>query len=146
MLNTPAPVLPTRLALESWFDKHMDALITLLKQHTALYRPSTKAKPWWSTLLSTLRRKFHTASCKARSSRDTQDIVAARLSKGGYFKAIKAAKAAHWKSFLADATPRSIWTARKFAMGRPVPRFPNLPDAGSPTQINKILLGHFFPP
>ena len=103
-LIPPPPNLPTRLELESWFDKHLDALLTLLKQHTPLYRLSTRAKTWWSTLLSTLRIEFHTTSRKTRTSRNPQDILAAKVSKGGYFKAIKVAKATHWKSFLADAT------------------------------------------
>ena len=70
----------------------------------------------------------------------------AKLSKQDYFKSIKAAKAQHWKSFLADATPRTIWTAMKFAISRVTPRFPNLPDATSPDEINSALLAHFFPP
>ena len=69
----------------------------------------------------------------------------AKLSKEGYFKSIKAAKAQHWKSFLADATPRTIWTAKKFAIGRVTLWFPNLPDATSPEEINNALLAHFFP-
>ena len=48
------------------------------------------------------------ASRKARSSQDLQDPLTARLSKNSYFKAIKATKAKHWKSFLTDATPHSI--------------------------------------
>ena len=90
--------------------------------------------------------EFHGASRKARTTREPQDIQTAKLSKRGYFKAIKAAKATHWKKFLMDTTPRSIWTAKKFAIGKAVPRFPNLPDTESPTQINEALLRHFFPP
>jgi len=70
----------------------------------------------------------------------------ARLSKQGYFKSIKAAKAQHWKSFLADATPRTIWTAKKFAVSTVTPRFPNLRDVTSPEEVNNALLAHFFPP
>ena len=61
----PPPVLPTRLSLEVWFNKHLDSLTALLRVHTPLYRPSTRAKPWWSPLLSTLRMEFHGASRKA---------------------------------------------------------------------------------
>ena len=69
-----------------------------------------------------------------------------KVSKKGYFKAIKAAKAHHSKSFLADATPRTIWTAKKFAMGRVAPRFPNLPHATCPKEVNQALLLDPFPP
>ena len=80
------------------------------------------------------------ASCLA------PDQDAARLSKRGYFKAIKTAKSSHWKSLLTSATPRSIWAVKKMAVGRSPPRFPTLPDASTPTQMNEALLGHFVPP
>src|SRR5437588_9704126 len=69
----------------------------------------------------------------------------ARLSRTGYFKAIKKAKNAHWSSFLSQATPQSLWTAKKLALGKSPTRFPNIPDADMPEQINSALLGHFFP-
>jgi len=94
--------------------------------------------------LSTLRKEFHSSSRKVRTSDDPEDRVTAKFSKQGYFKAIKTAKAHHWKSFLADATPHTIWTAKKFAVGRVAPRFPNLPDATSPEEVNQALLRHFF--
>ena len=70
----------------------------------------------------------------------------ARLSKQGVFKSIKAAKAQYLKSFLADVRPRTIWTAKKFVVGRVMPRFPNLPDVTSPEEVNNALLVYFFPP
>jgi len=103
-------------------------------------------KPWWSPLLKTVRKEFYSSSRKACTSDDPQDRVIAKLSKQGYCKAIKAAKADHWKSFLADATPRTIWSAKKFAVGRVAPRFPNLPDPTSPEEVNQALLRHFLPP
>ena len=142
----PPPNLRTRHSLEAWFDAHLNSLVTLLKAHTPLQRPSIRAKPWWSPLLTTLRKEFHTSTRKARASNDPQDRAITRLSKQGYFKSSKAAKAQHWKSFLAEATPRTIWTAKKFAIGRVTPRFPNLPDATSPEEINNALLAHLFPP
>src|SRR5437899_5969213 len=69
----------------------------------------------------------------------------ARLSRTGYFKAIKKAKNVHWSSFLSQATPQSLWTAKKLALGKSPTRFPNIPDADMPEQINSALLGHFFP-
>src|SRR5205807_7514596 len=73
------------------------------------------------------------------------DQGVARLSKNGYFKAIKKAKNAHWSSFLSHATPQSLWTAKKLALGKSPTRFPNIPDADTLAEINSALLGHFFP-
>jgi len=62
----------------------------------------------------------------------------------GYFKAIKAAKNKHWSSFLLAATSQSLWTAKRFAYGRAQPRFPSLPGAETPQQMNTVLLDHVF--
>jgi len=70
----------------------------------------------------------------------------ANISKAGYFKAIKTAKNKHWSSFLLSATPQNLWTANRFAYSGTPPRFPSLPGAETPQQINKVLLDHFFPP
>ena len=140
------PQLPTRLSLEAWFDRHLSTLTSLLTSHTPVKRPSHRSKPWWSPLLTILRREFHSASRVARASHLTFDQDAARLSKRGYFKAIKAAKSSHWKSLQVSATPRSFWAVKKMAAGRSPPGFPTLPDASTPTQMNDALLDHFFPP
>ena len=147
-LDFPAPPqLPTLLSLEAWFDRHLSSLTSLLTTHTPVKRPSHRSKPWWSPLLTVLRREFHSASRVARASRLTPDQDAAPLSKRGYFKAINAAKSSHWKSLLASATPRSIWAVKMMAVGRSPPRFlTTLPDASTPTQMNDALLGHFFLP
>jgi len=70
----------------------------------------------------------------------------AGASKAMYFKPIKAAKNKHWSSFLLAATPQSLWTAKPFASGRAQPRFPSVPGAETPLQMNSVLLDHFFPP
>ena len=142
----PPPSHPTRLSLEAWFDRHLSCLTTLLTSHTPTKRPSYCSKPLWSPLFSLPRKEFHSTTRKARSSHLPADYATANLSKKGYFKAIKAAKAAHWRSLLASATPRSIWTVKKLSLGRLAPRFPSLPDATTPTQINDALLNHFFRP
>jgi len=69
----------------------------------------------------------------------------AHISKAGCFKAIKTAKNKHWSSFLLSATPQTLWTAKRFAYGRAPPRFPSLPRAETPQQMNNVLLDHFFP-
>jgi len=68
----------------------------------------------------------------------------AMTSKGGYFKAIKAAKTKHWASFLQTATPQNLWTAKRFAFGRAQPGFPSLPGAETPQQMNSVLRDHFL--
>jgi len=45
--------------------------------------------------------------------------------------------------FLATATPQRVWTAKKFAVGRPPTCFPELPGANTPPELNKALLDHF---
>ena len=142
----PPPSLPTRLSLEAWFNRHLSRLTTLLTSHTLTKRPSYRSKPWWSPLLSLLRMEFHSTITKARSSHLPAHHATANLSKNGYFKAIKAAKAAHWRSLLTSATPRTIRTVNKMSLGRLASRFPSLPDATTPTQINDALLNHFPPP
>jgi len=70
----------------------------------------------------------------------------ASISRADYFKAIKVAKNKHWSSFLLSATPQNLWTAKRFASGQAPPRFPSLPRAETPQQMNEARLGHFFPP
>ena len=64
----------------------------------------------------------------------------------GYFNAIKVAKNQHWSSFLLSATLQNLWTAKWFTAGQAPPRFPSLPGAETPQQMNEALLGHFLPP
>ena len=100
----------------------------------------------FADVLSLFRNEFHSATRKARTSLLAAYRATANLSKNGYFKASKAAKAAHWRSLLASATPRTIWTVKKLSLGRLAPRFPSLLDATTPTKINDALLNHLFPP
>jgi len=62
-----------------------------------------------------------------------------------YFKPIASAKKTHWSDFLSSATPCSLWTAKRFAFGRPPQRFPDLPGASDPAEVAETLLDHFFP-
>ena len=70
----------------------------------------------------------------------------ARLSRQGYFKAIKKVKNSNWTVSLARTTPHNIWTPKKFVAPHKVLRFPDLPGADCPVEINQALLDHFFPP
>ena len=141
----PLPPLPTRLPLEAWFDRHLARLTTLLTSHTPTKRSFYRSKPWWSPLLSLRRKKFHSFARKARSSHPPTDRANANLSNKGYLKAIKAPKAAHWRSLRASASPRSIWIVKRLSLGKLTHCFPSLSDASTPTQINNALLNHIFP-
>jgi len=141
-----APPCPTPLQLDEWMSGSLNRLVALLKEHTPVSRPSHHSKPWWTPHLSILRREYHKAARAARKHDTPHMREVARTSKVGYFKAIKAAKNKHWSSFLLAATPQSLWTAKRFAYGRAQPRFPSLPGADTPMQMNNVLLDHFFPP
>jgi len=140
------PSCPTPSKLDEWMTESLNRLVALLKEHTPVSRPSHHSKPWWSPHLTILRREYHKAARKARKQDTPHMREVAGTSKAGYFKAIKAAKNKHWSSFLLAATPQSLWTAKRFAYGRAQPRFPSLPGAETPQQMNDVLLDHFFPP
>jgi len=124
----------------------LDRLVALLKEHTPISRPSHHSKPWWTPHLTILHREYHKAARAVRKHDTPYMREVAGTSKAGYFKAIKAAKNKHGSSFLLTATPQSLWTAKRFAYGRAQPRFPSLPGAETPQQMNNVLLDHFFPP
>src|SRR5437588_7875979 len=140
------PIMPTNHSLSTWFDRHLSTVSTLLLNHTPKKRPSFQSKPWWTDQLSSLRRAFHSASRRSRKLPTTSHLTDTKNLKNKYFHAIKQAKASHWKQFLATVDSRSIWTAKKLAVGRPPDRFPSIPDATTPLEINDALLLHFFPP
>jgi len=141
-----APSCPTPQQLDEWMSESLNRLVSLLKEHTPVSRPSHYSKPWWTPHLTVLRREYHKAARAARKHDTPHMREVAGTSKAGYFKAIKAAKNKHWSSFLLAATPQSLWTAKRFAYGWAQLRFPSLPGAETPQQMNKVLLEHFFPP
>ena len=84
---------------------------------------------------------------RTRKKHPSEDrIHLAKLSKLGYFKAIKRAKGSYWANFLVKTTPQNIWTTKQYVGPQKTPCFPSLPGADSPTAKNDILLEHFFPP
>ena len=140
-----APLSPSPDQLDTWFSHSLDTLTATIRLHTPTSRPSPKSKPWWTPALTALRKEYARACRKAKKHR-TEDLVSlTRLSRQGYFKAIKKAKNSHWADFLARTTPHNIWTAKKFVAPRKTPRCPDLPRADSPAEINEALLNHFFP-
>jgi len=141
-----APSCPTPPKLDEWMSESLNRLVALLKEHTPVSRPSHHSKPWWTPHLTILRREYHKAGRAAKKHNTPHMREVAGTSKAGYFKAIKAAKNKNWSSFLLTATPQSPWTAKRFTYGRAQPRFPSLPGAETPHQMNNVLLEHFFPP
>ena len=141
----PAPTCPSPTDLDIWLAGSLDRLTALLKEFPPVSRRSHYSKPWWTPHLTTLRREFHKASRMARTHGTPPLRDVANISKAGYFKAIKTAKNKHWSSFLLSATPQTLWTAKKLTYGRAPSRFPSLPGAETPQQMNKVLLDDFFP-
>jgi len=77
--------------------------------HTPLKRMTYRSKPWWSELLSMLRKGYGSALRASKRDRfDAALLASARVARSAYFKAIKKAKRDHWSSFLASATPESV--------------------------------------
>ena len=142
----PAPLHPSPTQLNEWFSSSLNSLTALLMDETPLPRPSRRSTPWWTPLLTVLRKEYHKAMPTMKKHPSDDTIHLARLSKLGYFKAIKRAKGTYWSNFLGRTTPQNIWTAKQYVAPRKTPRFPSLPGASTPTSINDALLQHFFPP
>ena len=141
----PAPLNPSPQLLYQWFSFTLDTLTTRIKAVTPVSRPFPHSKPWWTPLLTALRIEYSKAMRTAKKSQSGTDRELAKLSRNGYFTAIKRARATYWSAFLARTTPQDIWTAKEFVAPRRTPRFPTLPGADTPASINNTLLDHFFP-
>jgi len=142
----PAPSLPTSRSLDVWFKTNLDKITAQLALHTAVKRVTFRSKPCRTELLSQLRTADNCALPSSKSDRfDAALLASARAARSAYCKAIKQAKRDHWSAFLASAMPQTIWTAKKFAVGRPPPRFLELPGATTPVKLNKALHDDFFP-
>ena len=141
----PLPLL-TSVSLGTWFDTNLNRVSALVTLHTPIKRITHWSKPWWSVSLSVVRRAYKSTLRSSKEYRfDVSLLASTRAARFSYFKAIKKAKRDHWSSFLATATQQTVWTARKFAIGCPPLRFPELPGASTPLELNKALLDHFFP-
>ena len=146
MVVPPPPPLPTSTSLGSGFDINLNRITGLLVLHMPTKRITFRSKPWWLTSLSELRTAYHVAHRVSKRNRwDVSLLASVRAARSSYFKAIKKAKREHWVSFLSSVTPQTVWTAKKFAFGRPPLRFPALPRARTPRELNEALLQHFFP-
>jgi len=141
----PCPPKPTPNSLSRWFDISSTRLTSLLTSHAPSRRPCPRSTPWWSPRLSSLRREYHRFARISRLDPSPLNWSNVKSSRRTYFKAIASAKKTHWSDFLSSATPRSVWTAKRFAFGRPPQRVPDLPGASNPAEVAETLLDHFFP-
>ena len=131
------------MIMDDWLTESLDRLTGLLKDNTPGSRPSHHSKPWWTPHLTILRHEYHKAARLAPKQGTSALRETAKVSRSGYFKASKVAKNKHWSSFLLLASPQNLWMAKRFASGRAPPRFPSLPGAETPQQMNETLLSHF---
>jgi len=117
---SPVPPVPTTVLMDISFKTNLDRITAELALHTPVKRVTFRSKPWWSDILSQLRRAYNSALRSSKADRfDPALLASARAARTAYFKAIKKAKRDHWSAFLATATPQTVWTAKKFAVGRP---------------------------
>jgi len=143
---SPPPPLPTTRSLHIWFSTNLGRVTSQFALDTPRKRVTFHSKPWWSELLSLLRKAYGSALRASKRDRfDAALLASARAVRSAYFKAIKKAKRDHWSCFLASATAQTLWTAKKLAVGRPPPRFPELPGASTPPELNQALLDHAIP-
>jgi len=121
----PAPPIPTTRSMDIWFKTNLDRITAELALHTPVKWVTFRSKPWWSYVLSQLRKAYYSALRSSKVDRfDAALLASARAAGKAYFKAIKKAKRDHWSTFLASATPQTVRTPKMFAVGSPPPRFP----------------------
>jgi len=106
---SPNPPLPTSRSLDVWFKTNLDKITAQLALHILVKRVTYRSKPWWSDLLSLLRKAYNSALRSSKRERFDEALLAsARAVRSAYFKAIKKAKRDHWSSFLASATLQMV--------------------------------------
>ena len=141
----PPPLFLTAEALDTWFDCYAARIRETLSIYTPMKTTCPRSKPWWSKLLSSLRREHHrrTRAHKKHPSPSTASEM--RAAKTAYFKEVGKAKNKHWGDFLRSTNHQTVWKARRIAAGRAPGRFPSLPGADSPEEVRDALIDHFFP-
>ena len=87
-----APARPSPAQLEEWFSSSLNSLMVTLLEVTPRSRPSPRSKPWWTPLLIALNKGYNKATRTMKKHTSENRIHPAKLSKLGYFKAIKWAK------------------------------------------------------
>ena len=118
--------LPTTRSLDIWFKTNLDKVRAQFALHTPLKRVAYRSKPWWTDLLSLLRKAYNSALRSSKRDRhDASLLASARAARSAYFKAIKNAKREHWASFLATATPSQSGRRRNSLSGASPPVSPS---------------------
>jgi len=75
---------------------NLDRVTAQLAMHTPLKKVTYRSKPWWSVLLSLLRKAYNSALRSSKRDRfDAALLASARAARAAYFKAIKKAKRDH---------------------------------------------------
>ena len=124
---------------------HASRIRGTLSLHTPVKTVSPRSKPWWSKLLSSLRRVYHGRTRAYKKHPSPSTAAEMRNAKLAYFKEIRRAKNSHWGTFLSSANHQTVWKAKRIVAGRQSPRFPSLPGASSPEEIRDALIDHSFP-
>lgn len=142
----PLPPFPTSQSLEVWFDTTLIRISATQVLHTPLKRITHRLKLWGSTALSALHKCYNSRlRVSKKDCHNSSLLLSARATCCSYFQVIKKPKRNHLCVFLAMATPQTVLTANKFALGRSPPRFPELPWVSTPLELNTARIDHFFP-
>ena len=143
---SPLPPLPTTHSLHIWLRTNLGRVTSQFALYTSQQRVTYRSKPWWSELLLMLRKAYNSALRPSKRDRwNAALLTSARAARFAYLKAIPKAKRDHWFSFLASATPQTLWTAKRLTVEHPPPPFAELPGASTPPELNRALLNHCFP-
>ena len=87
---SPPPLLPTTRTLDVWFSTNLGRVTSQFALHTPLKSVTYRSKPWWSELLSMLRKAYNSALRTAKRDRfDAALLASARAARSAYFKAIR---------------------------------------------------------
>ena len=141
----PRPRLATSATLDQWFNTHASRLRGIIREFTPQKTLSLRSKPWWTSLLSHLRKLYHSKTRSHRKHPSAASASEARTAKSAYFSAVNRAKHSYWKDFLAGADHQTVWKAKRLAGNRNPTRFPSFPDALTPEETRDRLVEHFFP-
>ena len=79
----PPPHLATSATLDQWFDTHAARLRGVIGKFTPQKTMSPRSKPWWTSLLSHLRKLFHSKARAHRKRPTTSSASEARTAKKG---------------------------------------------------------------
>jgi len=82
----PPPPLPTAGSLDIWFKTNLDRVTAQFALHTPLKRVTYRSKPWWTDLLSLLRKAYNSALRSSKRDRfDAALLASARAARSAYF-------------------------------------------------------------